>query len=213
MKRNDLSTNGETVSASAGSPESPLPGISLKLLVRHAALYGGIAGVLSGAWMILEYALGFQTVKPEIGRITALAALIFPVGAMILGVMRWRDRVLGGSMKFTQAFGAALAIGLVFSVVFAGAAWLHAGVLVPDLVITKIEAYATALRAAGKVPVADIDKWLETERARANAGTYAYQYFSGSLIQSLVIALMAAISVRKKPLACTLETNPPAANA
>lgn len=194
-----------------GAPAGPVPGgpitppapprLPFSLLARHAMFFGGVAGLIAGAWMMVDHALGFQTTRPDIGRITSLAALVVPVAATILGVMRWRDGPLGGSMRFAQAFGAALAIGLTFALVLAAAAWLHAAVIVPDLVMVKLEAYATALRASGRVQEAEIEPWLANARARATPASYAYQYFSATLIQNFVVALMAALAVRKRPLA------------
>lgn len=166
--------------------------------VRHALVYGGLAGVLGGLWMIAEYALGFQTDRVEIGRWTSVAALVIPIGAVILGMMSWRNNVLGGRIRFAQAFAIALAIGLVFSVIIGGTAWLQAAKLSPELVSRRIDQQA---HAAAQQPGADqeqIARQAAAAKAQATPGSYATVMLTFSLMQSLFVGLIAAITVPKK---------------
>jgi hypothetical protein len=179
------------------SDSTPSP--SFRALARTAVLHGGAAGILWGLWMMGEYALGFMTTRPDIGRITMLIALIFPVGATIIGVMRWRDRELGGAIRFSQAFGTGLAIGAACAFAVVGLAWLHAATA-PGVVDATIDLQGAQIRARG-APADEVDAWVATTKATANAFSYAAGRLAPSLVTNLVIALVAAISVRKNPLA------------
>jgi hypothetical protein len=179
------------------SDESPRHGFAS--LSRHAAIYGCASGALGGAWMMAEYALGFGTERIDIGRYTQLASLVIPVAATVLGVMRWRDNACGGAFRFPQAFGAALGIGLAFSATMAAAAWFYSAVINPQIIPAILDAQAAGMAAAGATPE-DVTRTREEALLRATPGALAYSVFVFSIIKSFVIALMAAVSVRKKPL-------------
>jgi len=164
----------------------------------HALKYGSIAGLIGGAWMIGEYALGFQTERPEIGRWTFLASMIVPIAAVILGMTAWRNNALGGRIRFVQAFGMALAVGLSFALLMAAAGWLHAAVLEPDLIERALDRYAVTAAQQPEAKPEAIAAQVELWKRSTTPVTYAQGVFTRSLVLSFFVGLLAAITVPKK---------------
>ncbi|MBE2214721.1 MAG: DUF4199 domain-containing protein [Opitutaceae bacterium] len=180
--------------ATATTPSAPAPA----RFALHALTYGGIAGVLGGGLMIGEYALAQSAEHAEIVRWTFIAAMIIPISAVILGMTSWRNRYLGGRIRFVQAFGMALAIGLAFSLVVAGAAWVHATKIHPDLIEKSIDQWAILAAQQPEARPDDIAKQAEEYRQTTTPVVYAQDRFSRSLMLSFFIGLIASITVPKK---------------
>ncbi len=164
----------------------------------HTLRYGGLAGLIGGGWMMAEYALGLQTEHADIGRWTALGLMVIPIATVVLGITSWRNVALGGRIRFAEAFGLALAIGLVFSVTMGALAWLHAGVIAPDLVENQIQ-HRAAVEA--QLPGADPAATARTAEEHLKLATpflWARFVFSRMLVQSLLVGLIAAVTVPKK---------------
>lgn len=164
----------------------------------HALIYGGAAGILGSGLMIAEYALAQDPDHAGIVRYTSVAAMIIPIVAVILGMTSWRNRHLGGRIRFVQAFGMALAIGLAFSLGVAGAAWLHAAKIHPDLIGKSIDQWAVMAAQQPDARPDDIAKVAEEFRQKMTPVTYAQDRFSRSLMLSFLIAIVASITVPKK---------------
>lgn len=165
---------------------------------RHTLRYGGIAGLLGAGWMMAEYALGLQTERSDIGRWTAFGLMVIPIAAVVLGITSWRNHALGGRIRFTEAFGLALAIGLVFSVTMGAGAWLHAGVISPDLVEKQIQHRAAVEAQQPGADPAAIAKTAEEHMKLATPFLWARFVFSRMLVQSLLVGVIAAVTVPKK---------------
>jgi len=164
----------------------------------HACAYGGIAGAATAGSAILLYRMGLRTQYPEVGRWIDLAILLLPIGAMILGMMAWRNRHLAGQIRFVQAFGMALAIGLAFSLLVSAGAWLHAGKLDPDLIANAIDQQAAqAARQPGAQPEVIAEQAAQAKRVNSPV-TYAQAMFVRSLTISFFIGLVAAATLPKK---------------
>lgn len=72
---------------------------------RTALVYGLIGAVLTAAWTLLEFRLGWHTTRAEIGSYTGFIALIFPL------VLIWRmlaPLVLHGTLTYGRAVGLAV---------------------------------------------------------------------------------------------------------
>lgn len=127
-----------------------------------------------------------------------IAAMIIPIAAVILGMTAWRNRYLGGRIRFVQAFGMALAIGLVFSLCVAGSAWLHAARIAPDLIEKTIDRQAIIAAQRPDSRPDEIAKQAEEAKKSTTPVTYAQGMFSRSLMLSFFIGLIASITVPKK---------------
>lgn len=168
-------------------------------LVRHALVFGGGAGAIMLAWLLAEWAAGLHGPRIAYMRFTTMAAMLVPILAVMIGMMRWRDRVMGGTFKFIQAFGVALGIGLVFAVGAGLATWLYAGVINPGYIPGIIDFQAEAMRQAN-LATDEIARQVELTRQRATPAAFAYGRFVSWLMIAFVISLAAALVIRKKPL-------------
>lgn len=167
-------------------------------LARHAARYGGIAGAIGGVWMMCGYALSVHPRFGTVGGWVSFLVLIVPISAAVLGIVGWRNDALGGRIRFTQAFGMALAIGLVCSACLGLAAWLHAAVIQPDLIDRLLELDAARRSAAPEADAEAIAREIEQARATLTPARFGQSVFAGRLIESFFIGLIASITVPKK---------------
>lgn len=184
------------MTATAPTTETPRP--TAAQFAWHALRYGGVAGLAGGAWMIADYALGFQTERLEIGRWTSLVSMVIPIAAVILGLMAWRNKALGGRIRFVQAFGVALGVGLVFATCMGAIAWLQAAKLAPDLIERQIQRRAAYEAAQPNADPAAIAQRAEDNLKVATPLMWGRFVFSRMLMQSLFVGLVAAITVPKK---------------
>jgi ethanolamine transporter EutH len=146
----------------------------------HALIVGGIAGAIGAAFSWGQVAFEIR------GLAFSLVLVFIPSIAIILGVQRWRDGVLGGVIVFSQALGVALAIGLVYALIQGGFAWLLVNQLEPDLLDKMWAHQASAMLAAGHSAeaVAAAEKQF---REQITPTVYAKSIFAfvGSLLTSL----------------------------
>jgi hypothetical protein len=164
----------------------------------HALTYGGIAGVLGGGLTIGVYALTQDSDDTSMAQWAYIAAMIIPIAAVILGMTSWRNHYLGGRIRFVQAFGMALAIGLAYALCIGGASWLQASKLSPDLIEKSIDQWAVMAAQQPDARPDDIAKQAEAYRKSTTPVTYAQDRFSRALMLSFFIGLIASITVPKK---------------
>jgi len=163
---------------------------SARKLPLHALKFGGVAGLIGAAWSTAEHLLGFY------GSAAEIAAFAVPILAIVFGVQRWRDRVLGGVIGFSQAFGAALAIGLAYAVVAGGLAWVQFAMWEPEVRESLVAFQADGMQARG----ATVEKIREAEielRRDLTPRTYAGGVLTFRLAVAFVVSLVTALFVRR----------------
>jgi hypothetical protein len=177
------------------TPEStPPPAASL---FRHVLVYGGAAGLAVIIWNLLEYAFGVHGEHISMRAYTALVSMIFPVAAIAYGLIRWRDKALGGLIRFREGFGCGLAIGLVFSAVVGAFNWVYVSFINPEIIDVLIANQVVVMQEAGSSPE-EIAQVTETTRASATPGAYAFAVFAQMLISVFLVALFASILLRRR---------------
>lgn len=88
-------------------------------MIRSIFTYGVVAGLVVAipmVWIMLSVPPGEM---PEHGVVTGYLTMIVALTAVFLGVKHYRDRVLGGVIRFGTAFLLGLAISAVASVIYA----------------------------------------------------------------------------------------------
>ncbi|BET68778.1 hypothetical protein ASA1KI_36960 [Opitutales bacterium ASA1] len=166
-------------------------------LARHALFSGGIAGAAVVVWTLLEFAFGFHGERIHLRQYSGLAAMVFPIAAIALGIMRWRDRGLGGTIRFSQAFGCGLAIGMVFAAIVGAFSWIYVSMINPSFIESLLAQYPALMQERGMTPD-EIAAAMEVARARSTAGGYAFEVFAQMLISAFLIALFASVIVRRR---------------
>jgi hypothetical protein len=85
-------------------------------MIRLIVFYGAIAGLIVGVPMILMMSQAPQSMPGVfIGYLTMIVALT----AVFLGIKHYRDKVLGGAIRFGPALLLGLGISIVASVIYA----------------------------------------------------------------------------------------------
>jgi Protein of unknown function (DUF4199) len=166
---------------------SDAPGVSVaaRRLLQHAAFYGGIAGGLGGLWLAAEFTFGF------FGRGAEIAGMLVPVVAVVIGVMRWRDRAMGGATTFASTFGAALALGLVYAGVVAACAAVYFSARSGTVIDQLVAAQTTLMQQAG-VTQEKISEAVAPTRHQITAATFAYALFVRRLLLVFIVSLVAS---------------------
>lgn len=177
-------------------PDQPTARPTAITLFKHALIYGGAAGVLAVAWSLIEMHLALNTAGGVKLWLLTLARLAFPIGGITLGIVYWRDRVVGGNMRFAQAFGAGLAIGLIFAAI-QGLFFTAFASSNPDYVARMVESYKQYLISAGRSEE-EVAQELESISDWATPAGIGLARLAEGLKQSLVISLMAGLFVRKR---------------
>lgn len=177
--------------------DTPATPPSLGQLAKHALVFGGMSGALAIIWFLLieRRYIGVDT-GGLLNWFLVVAKLAFPIGGITFGVVRWRDSMMDGSMRFAQAFGAGLAIGLAFALVqglFYGAFTSTNPVFVDRI----IEINTEHLRESGHTDEEVADE-IEAMREYATPTTVGIAQTAQWLMSSLVISLLAALFVRKR---------------
>jgi hypothetical protein len=171
------------------SSDDSLPPVT-RTLPAHALIFGGVSGALGAGLNWAQFAFGFY------GRAAWIVLLFVPLIAIILGVQRWRDGVLGGAIRFPQAFSAALAIGLVYALI----QWGFASVLVHHLEPGLLDAVATfqreAMQSAGRA-AEEIAAAEKEFREQLTPAVYAKSIFAFNLIVAFIGALLASLFMRR----------------
>lgn len=86
-------------------------------MLRIILIYGVIGAVIVGApmvWGMLTFDLSTREM-PENGALIGYTTMLLALTGVFLGVKHYRDRVLGGVVKFWPALGVGLGIGAVAS--------------------------------------------------------------------------------------------------
>ena len=86
-------------------------------MLRIILIYGIIGGLIVGApmvWGMLTFDLSTREM-PENGALIGYTTMLLALTGVFLGVKHYRDRVLGGVVKFWPALGVGLGIGAVAS--------------------------------------------------------------------------------------------------
>jgi Protein of unknown function (DUF4199) len=89
----------------------------LNLIVR----YGVIAGLIIGVPMMWRMLSAKPGEVPVVGMLVTYLVMIVALSAVFIGIKAYRDKVLGGVIRFLPALGVGLGISAVASIVYATA--------------------------------------------------------------------------------------------
>ena len=89
----------------------------LTLILR----YGAIAGLIIGVPMMWRMLSAKPGEVPVVGMLVTYLVMIVALSAVFIGIKAYRDKVLGGVVRFLPALGVGLGISAVGSIVYATA--------------------------------------------------------------------------------------------
>ena len=70
--------------------------------MKNALIWGFVIGILSGAWLFVTHALGYDTQNDKTAPFEYLSILI-PIIGLLLGIKSYRDNECKGGMGFLEA--------------------------------------------------------------------------------------------------------------
>ena len=157
---------------------------------RIIAVYGVIAGVVVAVGMFINtsFVADYGAMGMVAGYLSMLVALIF----VFVGVKRYRDVHLGGVIRFWQAVGVGLGIGLVASLFYVFSwevyMWRTGGTFVADYAANNI----AIMRADGK-SAAEIAQFSSEMAAFAEQYKNPLFRMALTLTEILPVALLVAL--------------------
>ena len=166
-------------------------------MTRIAIVYGGIAGLVVIATILIGFALGSD--HGSGGMLLGYAIMIVALTLIFLGVKRFRDRNNGGVIKFGPALLLGLMIAVVAGIIYAVGWEGYLAATDYSFMPTYIDATIEAKKAAGLAGAA-----LDAEIAKLQAMAESYENplyrmpmtFLEIFPVGLVIALISAAILR-----------------
>jgi hypothetical protein len=136
---------------------------------RLIAIYGVIAGLVVAVPMVWLMLILTEETAPENGALYGYLTMIVALTAVFVGIKHYRDKVLGGVIRFWRALLVGLGISAVASMVYV-IGWEL------SLALTEFdfsEAYSQAMLDAARADGATV---AELERVAADAEAFATLY-------------------------------------
>ena len=88
-------------------------------MIRFITLYGTLAGLIVAIPMVWLMLTLTPDTAPSNGVLYGYLTMIVALTAVFLGIKHYRDKVLGGAIRFLPAFGVGLGISAVASLIYA----------------------------------------------------------------------------------------------
>jgi hypothetical protein len=94
--------------------------------MRNALIWGFVIGILSGAWLFVTHAMGYDTQDDKVAPLEYLSILI-PIIGLFFGIRSYRATECGGNMGFLEALIQSFKILLFGGIlaVFAGILYIN----------------------------------------------------------------------------------------
>lgn len=127
-------------------------------MLRIALVYGGIAGGVIIASMIAGFALTGEGAAHG-SQLVGYLIMIVALSVIFIAVKRYRDRELGGVIKFGKAFMLGLAIAGLAGVAYVAAWEVYLAVSGDDFIVSYAQGVIDAKKAAG-LAGAELDKLI-----------------------------------------------------
>jgi len=87
-------------------------------MIRLIAVYGFVAGLIVAVPMVWSMMILTPQTAPENGAVYGYLTMIVALTAVFLGIKHYRDKVLGGAIKFGPALLVGLGISAVASIMY-----------------------------------------------------------------------------------------------
>ena len=171
-------------------------------MIKNVFIFGGIAGFVFIIWMTFLYTACYNNPNYEGSLWLGYGSMIVAFAFIFVGIKNYRDKYSNGVITFGKAFIIGLYIALIGSTVYVGAWLVDFYCFMPDF-MDKYVAHTLSQAKAHGASTAEIAK------QKASMASYIEMYKSpfGVIILTyievlpvgLIIALIAALILRKKP--------------
>src|SRR5688572_4183841 len=150
-------------------------------MYRIMLVYGGLAGAIAIAAMTINMSAGVHSLL--VGYLILFAAL----SLIFVGIKTYRDRELGGVIRFSTAFGVGIGIALVASVVYVAVWEIY-------LAVTDYSFFDDYVRAETEAKRADGATAAEIARMQAEMTAMGESY-NNSLLMRIGFTLLEVLPV------------------
>ncbi|HNW75706.1 MAG TPA: DUF4199 domain-containing protein [Bacteroidales bacterium] len=155
-------------------------------------------GIITGAVLIL-YNLILFLAGVYTNKILGYISYLFLIGGMVWGTLEYRKKYLNGFMPYSKAFVSCFMIGLfggllVAVYMFVFVKYIHPGYIQEMMDISRQTMYSTNPNMSEE----QIEQAVEMSSKFMSPAMIAVSAFIGYAIASVVIALIAAIFVKKE---------------
>ena len=138
-------------------------------MIRLIALYGSIAGLIVAVPMVWSMLMLSPEQVPRNEAVYGYLLMIVALTAVFLGIKHYRDKVLGGAIKFGPALLVGLGISVVASIFYAIGWEISIAASGFDFAATYSKAMVEAARAKGASPA-------ELQKAIADGEAFVKMY-------------------------------------
>jgi hypothetical protein len=138
-------------------------------LVRLIAIYGTVGGLIVAVPMVVLMTVLTAQTAPKNGAVYGYLTMIIALTTVFLGIKHYRDRVLGGAIKFGPALLVGLGISAVASLIYVIGWEISLAVSGFDFPAS----YARSMLAAARAKGASAE---QLQKVAADAATFARLY-------------------------------------
>jgi hypothetical protein len=172
-------------------------------MIRLIALYGTLAGLIVAVPMVWSMMVLTPQTAPDNGAVYGYLTMIVALTAVFLGVKHYRDKVLGGAIKFVPALLVGLGISAVASVFYVVGWEISLAFSGFDFAASYSNAMVEAARAKGASP-ADLQKAIADGEAFAKMYANPFYRLPITFIEmfpvGMLISLISAALLRNSRL-------------
>ena len=163
--------------------------------------YGVIAGLIIGVPMMWRMLSAKPGEVPVVGMLLTYLVMIVALSAVFIGIKAYRDKVLGGVVRFLPALGVGLGISAVASIVYA-IAWEVSSAYSSFDFVAYYKAYMVdSVQAKGGSPA-------EVSQAMANAEAFETMYRNPMYRVPMVFVEMFPVGVLISLISAAVLRNP-----
>lgn len=167
---------------------------------RSALRYGLIASGIMIIFIVVLYFLFSPKTLLDLGEAFGYAIMVLSMTMVFIGIKRYRDNELNGSISFGQAFGMGVYIAFIGSFVYG----VFEGIFyeVSDFKEVYTDFYMDKINNSGATPEVINQQIAEFNQSMAmwdNSFSMGIIMFLTVFILGIIIALVSAAILRKKP--------------
>ena len=169
-----------------------------KMFLVNAVRWGLITGGLFILFQLIVYIFSIELFSPVFGIISFLLTLGILLFGFIYGTSRFREKHMGGVIKFSRSFISCLIIGVVSSLLLAIYNYLFYAFYEPGLLESMAEKYIEMFADNPNIPEEQVEVMAESIISRMKPLPMALGTVLNTSIMSVVLGLIAALFIRKK---------------
>ncbi len=170
-------------------------------MLRTTLKYGAYAGIVMILCFLSPYFIWGKDLDLSRGELIGYAAIAICLTSVFFGIKNYRDKKLGGSISFGNAFGIGTEISGVAAIIFGIYNFVQYKYLAPDMMQRLMDYYKNKIINSGQSQEL-IAKQLK--ELQSQAGFYGNPWIMGLVmimtvfVMGMAISLISALILKKK---------------